>query len=102
MLDLLRKVFPSANQRRITEYTKIVKKINALEDEMSSKDENFFKELHFDGKPNEEKFTHIFASVREASVRTLGLRHFDCQMIGGLVLKAVSYTHLTLPTIDPV
>ena len=45
MLDLLRKIFPSANQRRISEYTKIVKKINALEDEMSSKDEGFFKEL---------------------------------------------------------
>ena len=87
MLDLLRKIFPSANQRRISEYTKIVKKINALEEEMSSKDENFFKELHFDEKPDEEKFSHIFASVREASVRTLGLRHFDCQMIGGLVLK---------------
>ena len=87
MLDLLRKIFPSANQRRISEYTKIVNKINALEEEMSSKDENFFKELHFDEKPDEEKFSHIFASVREASVRTLGLRHFDCQMIGGLVLK---------------
>ena len=87
MLNLLRKIFPSANQRRISEYTKIVKKINALEDEMSSKDEGFFKELHFDEKPDEEKFSHIFASVREASVRTLGLRHFDCQMIGGLVLK---------------
>ena len=44
MLDLLRKIFPSANQRRISEYTKIVNKINALEEEMSSKDENFFKE----------------------------------------------------------
>ena len=87
MLDILRKIFPSANQRRISEYTKIVNKINALEEEMSSKDENFFKELHFDEKPDEEKFSHIFASVREASVRTLGLRHFDCQMIGGLVLK---------------
>ena len=87
MLDILRKIFPSANQRRISEYTKIVNKINALEEEMSSKDEIFFKELHFDEKPDEEKFSHIFASVREASVRTLGLRHFDCQMIGGLVLK---------------
>ena len=45
MLDILRKIFPSANQRRISEYTKIVNKINALEEEMSSKDENFFKEL---------------------------------------------------------
>ena len=52
MLDLLRKIFPSANQRRISEYTKIVKKINALEDEMSSKAEGIFKELHFDEKPN--------------------------------------------------
>ena len=87
MLDLLRKIFPSANHRRISEYTKIVKKINALEDEMSSKDKKFFKELHFDEKPDEEKFSYIFAAVREASVRTLGLRHFDCQLIGGLVLK---------------
>ena len=87
MIDILRKIFPSAYQRRISEYSKIVNKIHALEEEMSSKDENFFKELHFDEKPDEEKFSHIFASVREASVRTLGLRHFDCQMIGGLVLK---------------
>ena len=49
MLDILRKIFPSANQRRISEYTKIVTKINSLEDEMSTQkvdSRNKEREIH--------------------------------------------------------
>ena len=93
---------------------------NNLEDELSKKPDSYFKDLKNELKSayeeNDKNLYAIlplaFAAVREASKRTLGLRHFDSQMLGGISLAEgniaemktgegktpVSYTHLTLPT----
>ena len=86
MLNIFRKIFSSANQRRISEYEKVVKKINEIEGDIANLNEEDFKNLSLNNDENED-LIKIFASVREASKRTLGLRHFDCQLVGGLVLK---------------
>ena len=86
MLNIFRKIFSSANQRRITEYEKVVKKINEIEEDIANLNEEDFKNISLNNDENED-LIKIFASVREASKRTLGLRHFDCQLVGGLVLK---------------
>jgi len=86
MLNIFRKIFSSANQRRIAEYEKVVKKINEIEEDIANFNEEDFKNISLNNDENED-LIKIFASVREASKRTLGLRHFDCQLVGGLVLK---------------
>ena len=86
MLNIFRKIFSSANQRRIAEYEKVVKKINEIEEDIANLNEEDFKNISLNNHENED-LIKIFASVREASKRTLGLRHFDCQLVGGLVLK---------------
>ena len=86
MLNIFRKIFSSANQRRIAEYEKVVKKINEIEEDIANLNEEDFKNISLNNDENED-LIKIFASVREASKRTLGLRHFDCQLVGGLVLK---------------
>ena len=87
MLNFFRNIFQSSNQRRVKEHQTIVEKINARESHFSELKEEDFKEFRFDGEPKPEKLIDIFAAVREASNRTIGLRHFDCQLIGGLVLN---------------
>ena len=86
MLNIFRKIFSSANQRRIAEYEKVVKKINEIEEDIANLNEEDFKNISLNNHENED-LIKIFASVREASKRTLGLRHFDCQLVGGLVRK---------------
>ena len=86
MLNIFRKIFSSANQRRIAEYEKVVKKINEIEEDIANLNEEDFKNISLNNHENED-LIKIFASVREASKRTLGLRHFDCHLVGGLVLK---------------
>ena len=86
MLNIFRKIFSSANQRRISEYEKVVKKINEIEGDIANLNEEDFKNISLNNDENQD-LIKIFASVREASKRTLGLRHFDCQLVGGLVLK---------------
>ena len=87
MLDLFGKIFKSSNQRRVDAYQKIVNKINAHEDKSSSMSENDFKNLSISENPTEQEIIEVFSAVREAAKRTIGLRHFDCQLIGGLVLN---------------
>ena len=87
MLGIFKKIFSSANQRRIDAYEKVVKKINAIEKETEKLNEEEFKKLTFNKDEEESNLIKIFAAVREASKRTLGLRHFDCQLVGGLVLN---------------
>ena len=90
---MLKKIFGSRNERLIRQMTKRVKKINALEDEfkqlsdaeLKAKTEEFRGRLA-QGERLDELLHEAFAAVREASVRTLGLRHFDVQLIGGIVL----------------
>src|SRR6202171_4237109 len=88
-----RKLFGSANERRIRAFRPRVDAINALEkeleqlsdDELRARTAMFRKELA-DGKELDDILVPAFATVREASKRTLGQRHFDVQLVGGMVL----------------
>ncbi|HEV3394860.1 MAG TPA: preprotein translocase subunit SecA, partial [Xanthobacteraceae bacterium] len=90
---VLRKVFGSSNERRIKSYRPRVDAINALEKELESlsdealraRTEEFKRQLA-DGKTLDDLLVPAFATVREAAKRTLGQRHFDVQLIGGMVL----------------
>jgi preprotein translocase subunit SecA len=87
------KVFGSANDRKLKKYGPIVAKINALEPEtaalsdeaLRARTEEFRKRLA-DGAELDDLLPEAFATVREAAKRTLGQRHFDVQLIGGMVL----------------
>jgi preprotein translocase subunit SecA len=90
---LIRKVFGSKNKREIKRMGKLVDKVNRLEDDLSSlNDEQLktktveFRQRLSEGQTLESLIPEAFAVVREASKRTLGLRHFDVQLIGGLTL----------------
>ncbi|MEY9618198.1 preprotein translocase subunit SecA [Bradyrhizobium ottawaense] len=90
---LARKFFGSANDRRVKGYQSRVNAINALEGEVSQlSDEALkartadFKKQLAEGKTLDELLVPAFATVREAAKRTLGQRHFDVQLIGGMVL----------------
>jgi preprotein translocase subunit SecA len=88
-----RKLFGSSNDRRIRSYGPRVEAINALEKELEqlsdealrARTEEFRKQLA-EGKTLDDILVPVFATVREASKRTLGQRHFDVQLIGGMVL----------------
>ena len=88
-----RKLFGSSNDRRIRSYRPRVDAINALEAELvplsdealRARTDEFRKQLA-DGKTLDDILEPAFATVREAAKRTLGQRHFDVQMIGGMVL----------------
>ncbi|MHA7882436.1 preprotein translocase subunit SecA [Nitratireductor rhodophyticola] len=90
---LARKVFGSSNDRRVKGFRPRVAAINALEDEMKAlsdealrgKTEEFRKELAA-GKSLDDILVPAFAVAREASRRALGMRPFDVQLIGGMVL----------------
>jgi preprotein translocase subunit SecA len=88
-----RKLFGSSNERRIRTYRPRVDEINALEQELEQlSDEalrartDAFKKLLAEGKTLDDILVPAFATVREAGKRTLGQRHFDVQLIGGMVL----------------
>src|SRR3982075_1575213 len=90
---LARKFFGSANDRRIKGYQSRVDAINALEPEIAAlSDEALkartaeFRKQLADGKTLDDILVPAFATVREAAKRTLGQRHFDVQLIGGMVL----------------
>ncbi len=90
---LLKKVFGTRNQRLLRGYSRVVTQINALEpalhaltDEALRAKTDEFKKRLAEGEPLLNLLPEAFAVVREASVRTLGLRHFDVQLIGAMVL----------------
>ncbi len=88
-----RKLFGSANDRRIRSYRPRAAAINALEKELEqlsdaalrARTDEFKKQLA-EGKTLDDILVPAFATVREASKRTLGQRHFDVQLVGGMVL----------------
>jgi preprotein translocase subunit SecA len=88
-----RKLFGSANDRRIRSFQSRVDAINALEkeleklsdDELRARTAQFRKQVA-DGTSLDDLLVPAFATVREAGKRTLGQRHFDVQLIGGMVL----------------
>ncbi|MEM7083682.1 MAG: preprotein translocase subunit SecA [Pseudomonadota bacterium] len=92
--NFLTKIFGSRNQRTIKAYSKIVKNANQLEDAFQTKSDEEIRAVTEDlrarvegGESLESVMSEAFAAVREASVRTLGMRHFDVQLIGGATLN---------------
>jgi len=99
--NVLSKVVGSHSERQIKKYARTVADINALEKEMQSlSDEELsaktelFRENLKQNKEAEGLLTEAFAVVREASQRTLGLRHYDVQLIGGMVLNEGSIAEM--------
>ncbi len=91
--NIAKMVFGSRNERLLKSMGKIVSKINGLEEELSQLSDTElaaktvnFKERLASGETLDDILPEAFAVVREVSKRTLGLRHFDVQLIGGMVL----------------
>ena len=91
---ILNTFFSSRNDRLLNEYSKKVALINELEPKVKKlKDNEFksktkeFKDRVKGGEKLEDLIVEVFAHVREASVRTLGMRHFDVQLMGGMALN---------------
>jgi preprotein translocase subunit SecA len=90
---LARRLFGSANDRYVKSLSPLVDEINALEPEIAAlPDEGLrqrtetLKKRHADGESLDDLLVDAFATVREAAKRTLGQRHFDVQLMGGIVL----------------
>ena len=93
VFNFLTKVFGSKNERELKLIQPLVEKINALEPEVQKlQDEQLkgrtveFKQRLDRGETLDDLLPEAFATVREASMRTLNMRHFDVQLIGGIVL----------------
>ncbi len=92
---LFKKLFGSRNERLVKQYAQKVQQINALEpamqalsdDALRAKTEEF-KQRYAKGESLDKLLPEAFAVVREGSRRALGMRHFDVQLIGGMVLNA--------------
>jgi len=91
--NILKKVFGSKNERDLNKLKPVVEQINALEPEMQALSDDHLraktqalKERIDKGATLDELLPEAFAVVREASVRTLKMRPFDVQLIGGIVL----------------
>src|SRR5690606_15831917 len=92
-LKLIQAIFGSSNSRTIKRLQKNVAKINALEPQMEALSDAElqaktaqFKERFDNGESLDKILPEAFAVVREASKRVMGMRHFDVQLIGGMVL----------------
>ncbi len=90
---LLKKIFGSRNERLIKQYSQTVVRINALEagvsklsDEALQAKTEEFRGRHAQGETLDALLPEAFAVVREAGRRVLGMRHFDMQLVGGMVL----------------
>jgi preprotein translocase subunit SecA len=91
--SLLKKLFGSRNERLLKQYSKLVERINALEpqtaaltDEQLAARTQEFKQRYQDGATLDDLLPEAFAVVREGGKRALGMRHFDVQLLGGIVL----------------
>jgi len=92
-MNMLTKVFGSKNERELKKLQPAVVRINELEPEIKALDDsalkrqtNRFRERLDNGEPLDDLLPEAFATVREASIRTLKMRHFDAQLVGGIVL----------------
>ena len=94
MISFISNIFGTKNDRILQRMTYLVNKSNDLEEMLSKKPDSYFVELKDElskqylenDKDMYSILPHAFAAVREASKRTLGLRHFDSQMLGGISL----------------
>ena len=91
---MFKKIFGSRNQRLIKKFNRTVDKINALESAIESLDDaaliaktDEYRKRYKDGETLDSLLPEAFATVREAAKRTLGMRHFDTQLVGGMVLN---------------
>ena len=92
-MGIIKKIFGSYSEKEIKRIMPLVDNIEALEedykkfsdDELKAKTEEFKKRLD-DGETLEDILPEAFATVREASSRVLGMRHFKVQLIGGIIL----------------
>ena len=94
LTNLAKKMFGSRNDRLLKQYRKNVTRINALESQMEALDDAALqaktaelKQRVADGSSLDDILVEAFAVCREASRRVLGMRHFDVQLIGGMVLQ---------------
>ena len=92
-MGLFKKIFGTYSEKEVKRVMPIVEKINSLEPEMEKLSDkeladktNYFKEQLANGKTLDDILPEAFAVVREASKRVLGMRHFDVQLIGGIIL----------------
>ena len=93
MKNFFSKLFGTVNDRKLKEFQPIVDKINLLEerfkkltDEELKNQTEVFKSKLSNGASEDDLLEEAFATVREASLRTLGQRHYDVQLLGGLIL----------------
>ena len=93
MFGFIGKIFGTSNDRNLKRMQKFVDAINSLDEDYSSKEDSFFSALKSDlskkFSQNNDLYSILpeaFAAVREAGKRTIGLRHFDAQMLGGIAL----------------
>ena len=101
LASIAKAIFGSANDRQVKRYQPKVDAINALEPamaklsdaELRAKTDEFRAELKA-GKTLDDLLVPAFAVVREASKRALGMRHFDVQLVGGMVLNARSIAEM--------
>ena len=92
-LNILKKIFKTSNERKLVEIRPLVEKINSLEpeiqklsdQELKNKTQEFKKRIK-NGENLNKILPEAFACVREASIRTTGQRHFDVQLLGGIIL----------------
>jgi len=91
--NFLTRIFGSRNQRLVRQYAKTANSINALEEAVQALDDDAlrdktaeFKKRYADGEALEQLLPEAFAVAREAAVRTLQMRPFDVQLVGGMVL----------------
>lgn len=93
MAGFFSKILSMGSDKQIKEFRKIADRINEIEpqfkkmsdDELRSQTVKF-RERHENGESLDDLLPEAFASVREASQRTIGQRHFDVQLIGGIAL----------------
>ena len=92
-MSILNKIFKSYSEKEVKRVQPLVNKINELEDEISKLSDSelraktdYFKKELAEGKTLDDILPETFAVVREASKRVLGMRHFDVQLIGGIIL----------------
>ena len=92
---ITKRVFGDPVARQMAEYRRVVERINAREAEMQRASDaelralaSELRERHERGETLDELLVEAYALVREASVRTIGLRHYDVQLIGGIVLHS--------------
>ena len=93
-LNILKKIFKTSNERKLVEIQPLVQKINSLEpqiqklsdQDLKGKTQEFKKRIK-NGENLNKILAEAFACVREASIRTIGQRHFDVQLLGGIILN---------------